>query len=69
MKVSILGSTKEKNILSKEDAITFSGKAAGICYMPDTLEVLFNEEKDRYCLSFNPDEYIDKLYKRMLISI
>ena len=27
----------------------------------DTMLVLFNEEKDRYCLSFNPDEYIDKL--------
>lgn len=47
MKISILGSTKEKHILSKEDAIIFSGKAAGICYMPDTLEVLFNEEKEK----------------------
>ena len=31
MQISILGSTKEKNQLSKEDAILFSGKAAGIC--------------------------------------
>ena len=47
MKISILASTKENNILSKEDAILFSGKAAGICYMPDTLEVLFNEDKEK----------------------
>ena len=44
MKISVLGSTKEKYILPKEDAILFSGKAAGICYMPDTLNVLFNED-------------------------
>ena len=47
MQISILGSTKEKNQLSKEDAILFSGKAAGICYMPDTLEVLLNEDKEK----------------------
>lgn len=47
MKISIVGSTKEKNVLSKEDAILFSGKAAGICYMPDTLDVLFNEDKEK----------------------
>lgn len=47
MKISILGSTKEKYILPKEEAILFSGKAAGICYMPDTLDVLFNEEKEK----------------------
>lgn len=47
MKISIIGSTKEKNILSKEDAIVFSGKAAGICYMPDTLDELFNEDKEK----------------------
>lgn len=47
MKISILGSTKEKYVLSKEDAVLFSGKAAGICYMPDTLEVLFNEDKEK----------------------
>lgn len=47
MKISILGSTKEKYILPKEEAVLFSGKAAGICYMPDTLDVLFNEDKER----------------------
>jgi len=47
MKISILGSTKEKYVLPKEEAIIFSGKAAGICYMPDTLDVLFNEEKEK----------------------
>ena len=47
MKISILGSTKEKHVLSKEDAILFSGKSAGICYMPDTIDVLFNEEQEK----------------------
>lgn len=47
MKISILGSTKEKYVLSKEEAILFSGKAAGICYMPNTLEILFDEEKEK----------------------
>ena len=47
MKISILGSTKEKYVLPKEEAIIFSGKAAGICYMPDTLDVLFNEDKEK----------------------
>ena len=47
MKISILGSTKEKYVLSKEDAILFSGKSAGICYMPDTLDVLFNEDTEK----------------------
>ena len=47
MKVSILGSTKEKHVLSKEDAIIFAGKSAGICYMPDTLDVLFNEDVEK----------------------
>ena len=47
MKISILGSTKEKYVLSKDDAVLFSGKSAGICYMPDTLDVLFNEEQEK----------------------
>ena len=34
-------------MLSKEDAILFSGKAAGICYMPDTLDVLFSEDTEK----------------------
>ena len=47
MKISILGSTKEKHVLSKDDAILFAGKSAGICYMPDTLDVLFNEDVEK----------------------
>ena len=31
------------NVLTKEEALDFSGKSAGICYLPDTLETLFNE--------------------------
>lgn len=47
MKISILGSTKEKYVLPAEEAVLFAGRAAGICYMPDTLETLFNEEKEK----------------------
>ena len=37
MKVEIIGSTKPKYKITKKEAILFSGKAAGICYMPDTI--------------------------------
>ena len=47
MKVGIIGSTKVGYELSKEEAIMLSGKSAGICYMPDTLETLFNEPKEK----------------------
>lgn len=56
MKISILGSTKVGYGLSKQDAINFSGKAAGICYLPDTLDKLINE----------PEEKTEKRAKRTL---
>lgn len=56
MKISILGSTKVGYELSKQDAINFSGKAAGICYLPDTLDKLINE----------PEEKTEKRAKRTL---
>jgi hypothetical protein len=43
MKIKIIASTKVGYELPKEEAVNFSGKSAGICYLPDTLDVLFNE--------------------------
>lgn len=43
MKISVIASTKVGYVLPKEEAVNFSGKSAGICYLPDTVETLFNE--------------------------
>lgn len=43
MKIEINASTKPNYILTKEEALNFSGKAAGICYLPLDTETLFNE--------------------------
>lgn len=43
MKIQVIASTKVGYTLPKEEAIDFSGKSAGICYLPDTLETLFAE--------------------------
>lgn len=58
MKKTILASTKVGYALPKEEAIIFSGKEAGICYMPDTMDVLFSE----------PEEKSQKRANRTLIS-
>ena len=47
MEIQIIGSSKPNYKLPKEEALDFSGKAAGICYMPDTIETLFHEPKDK----------------------
>ena len=47
MKIKIIGATKKGYVLPKEDAIDFSGKAAGICYMPSTIEELFSEDSSK----------------------
>lgn len=47
MKISILGSTKPEYILSKEEAIKFGGKSAGICYMPDDINTLISESEEK----------------------
>ena len=47
MKIDIIGSTKPGYKMSKEEALNFSGKAAGICYLPNTLETLFNEPEEK----------------------
>lgn len=43
MKIKVIGSTKVGYTMPKEEAVDFSGKSAGICYLPDTVETLFSE--------------------------
>lgn len=43
MKIKVIASTKVGYTLPKEEAVDFSGKSAGICYLPDTLDTLFAE--------------------------
>ncbi len=47
MKIKVIASTKIGYELPKEEAIDFSGKSAGICYLPDTMETLFNESQEK----------------------
>lgn len=47
MKIEVIASTKVGYVLSKEEAIDFSGKSAGICYLPDSLEKLFAEPTEK----------------------
>ncbi len=47
MKIKVIASTKVGYILPKEDAVDFSGKSAGICYLPDTVETLFAEPSEK----------------------
>lgn len=47
MKIKVIGSTKPGNFLPKEEALDFSGKSAGICYLPDTVETLFQESREK----------------------
>lgn len=47
MKIEVIASTKVGYVLPKEEALDFSGKSAGICYLPDTLETLFSEPEEK----------------------
>lgn len=47
MQIKVLASTKVGYKISKEEAINFSGKSAGICYMPDSLDTLFSEPNEK----------------------
>ncbi len=47
MNITILGSSKPQFKLSKEEAINFGGKSAGICYMPGDIETLFSEPEEK----------------------
>lgn len=47
MNIQIIGSTNVGYKLPKEEAIKFSGKSAGICYLPDNVEDLFKEPEEK----------------------
>ena len=47
MQINVLASTKVGYKIPKEEAIDFSGKSAGICYMPDSLDTLFSEDSEK----------------------
>lgn len=47
MEIKVIASTKPGYFLPKEDAVNFSGKSAGICYLPDTLDTLFSEPEEK----------------------
>ena len=47
MKIKVIASTKVGYFLPKEEAVEFSGKSAGICYLPDSLEKLFEEPLEK----------------------
>lgn len=53
MEIKVIGSTKVGYVLSKEEALDFSGKSAGICYLPDTLETLFSEPEEKTKRRYN----------------
>ena len=44
MQIRVLASTKVGYEMPKEEAVNFSGKSAGICYLPDSLDTLFSED-------------------------
>jgi len=47
MQIKVIASTKVGYALPKEEAVDFSGKSAGICYLPDTLDTLFAEAPEK----------------------
>lgn len=47
MKIKVIASTKVGYSLPKNEAVDFSGKSAGICYLPDTIDTLFSEPSEK----------------------
>ena len=47
MNIDIIASTKVGYKMEKNEAIDFSGKSAGICYMKDDIKALFSEDKEK----------------------
>ena len=47
MKVTVIASTKENYVATKEEFDMLSGHSAGVCYMPDNFEKLFGEPTDK----------------------
>ena len=44
MKIKVIASTSQEQIITREQALAFGGKAAGVCYMADSLETIMKEE-------------------------
>lgn len=47
MEIKVIASTKVGYVMPKDEAVDFSGKSAGICYLPDTVETLFAEVPEK----------------------
>lgn len=47
MKIRVIASTKPGYQLDKADALDFSGKSAGICYMSSSIDELFSEDSEK----------------------
>ena len=47
MKIEIIASTKVDYKMPKEEALDFSGKSAGICYLPESIDKLFAEPGEK----------------------
>ena len=47
MEIKVIASTKVGYSLPKEEAVIFSGKSAGICYLPESIETLFSEPLEK----------------------
>lgn len=47
MKTRVVASTKVGYVMPIEEAILFSGKEAGICYMPETVDEIFGEPEEK----------------------
>ena len=47
MKITIIGAAKPGYVMSVEEALEFSGRAAGICYMKDDWETLCAEDPEK----------------------
>ena len=47
MKVQVIGSTNPGFLLDKNEAIKLSGRAAGICYMPDSFDAILSEPEEK----------------------
>lgn len=44
MKIKVIASTSKEQIITREQALAFGGKAAGVCYMADSLETIMSED-------------------------
>ena len=47
MKLRVIGSTQPGFTLPVDEALLFSGREAGICYMPDDFDALLAEPESR----------------------